>query len=274
MSMNYNAGYFDLCINASNDGNTSDLRKMLQKSYMLGYRSVAINQIIDESTFETKKKRKKCDDESRTFLNPIDIDDLIKEFEGKLNIFNRLTFAFNDEEKTRLLNQSNILKKFHVYSVIPKTSEALQLACTQLNTDIITLNASCTQFKMTKKLYMQALDRDVHFEIQYTDVINPETRQLAIHQAHLFYIYGKSKNVIISSGANKVTDIRNPYDVINLGILLGLNENKSKAAILYQNNNLLLRAERRRFGKVFAIKVEEELKEDNSTESKKRKLDL
>ncbi|XP_014607782.1 PREDICTED: ribonuclease P protein subunit p30 isoform X1 [Polistes canadensis] len=274
MSMKYNEGYFDLCINASKDGNASDLREILLKSYKLGYRSVAINQIIDESTFETKKKRKKCDDDSRTFLNPIDVDDLVKEFEGKLNIFNRITFAFSDEEKTRLLNQWNVLKKFHVYSVIPKTSEALQFACSQLNTDIITLNASSTQFKMTKKLYMQALDRDIHFEIQYTDVINQESRQLAIHQAHLFYVYGKSKNVIISSGANKVTDIRNPYDVINLAALLGLNENMSKAAILYQNKNLLLRAERRRFGKVFAIKIEEEVKESDSTDSNAKKSKL
>lgn len=272
--MKYNEGYFDLCINASKDGNTSDLREILLKSYKLGYRSVAINQIIDESTFETKKKRKKCDDDSRTFLNPIDVDDLVKEFKGKLNIFNRITFAFSDEEKTRLLNQWNVLKKFHVYSVIPKTSEALQFACSQLNTDIITLNASSTQFKMTKKLYMQALDRDIRFEIQYTDVINQESRQLAIHQAHLFYVYGKSKNVIISSGANKVTDIRNPYDVINLAALLGLNENMSKAAILYQNKNLLLRAERRRFGKVFAIKIEEEVKESDSTDSNAKKSKL
>ncbi|XP_014607783.1 PREDICTED: uncharacterized protein LOC106788753 isoform X2 [Polistes canadensis] len=207
MSMKYNEGYFDLCINASKDGNASDLREILLKSYKLGYRSVAINQIIDESTFETKKKRKKCDDDSRTFLNPIDVDDLVKEFEGKLNIFNRITFAFSDEEKTRLLNQWNVLKKFHVYSVIPKTSEALQ-------------------------------------------------------------------NVIISSGANKVTDIRNPYDVINLAALLGLNENMSKAAILYQNKNLLLRAERRRFGKVFAIKIEEEVKESDSTDSNAKKSKL
>ncbi|KAI4497398.1 hypothetical protein M0802_007409 [Mischocyttarus mexicanus] len=273
MSMNYNEGYFDLCINPSTDGNTSDLREILLKSYKLGYRSVAINQIIDESTFENKKKRKKSEDDSRTFINPIDIDDLVKEFKGKLNIFNRITFTFNDEEKIRMLNQSNVLKKFHIYSVIPKTSEALQFACSQLNTDIITLNSSCTQFKMTKKLYMQAVDRDIYFEIQYSDVINPQSRKLAIHQAHLFHIYGRSKNVIISSGASKVTDIRNPYDVINLATLLGLSENMSKAAILYQNKNLLLRGERRRFGKVFAIKIEE-IKENDNNESNSKKLKL
>ncbi|XP_047355772.1 ribonuclease P protein subunit p30 [Vespa velutina] len=277
MDVKLSDGYFDLCINATKD-NMSNLHSILLRLCQMGFRTVAINQTIDDSIFDTdkKKKKKKSENNESSIMvpNPLDIDDLVKEFKDKLRIFNRLTFIYSDPLKTHILNHCNSLKKFHLYSVIPKTKAALQFACSQLNADIITINASCTEFKMNRKLYLQAVERDVHFEIQYTDILNPEQRKVSIHYAHLFYVYGKSKNVIISSGASNVTEIRNPYDIINLGALLGLNEIKSKAAILYQSKHLLLRAERRRYGKVFAIRIEEKLEEDNHSESNAKKLKL
>ncbi|XP_043671911.1 ribonuclease P protein subunit p30 [Vespula pensylvanica] len=277
MDVKLSDGYFDLCINASKD-NTSNLSSILLRLYQMGFRTVAINQTIDDSIFDTDKKKKKKKSENNessvTVPNPLDIADLVKEFEGKLRIFNRLTFIYSDHLKTHMLNHCSNLKKFHLYSVIPRTKTALQFACSQLNTDLITINASCTGFKMNRKLYLQAVERDIHFEIQYADVLNPEQRKVAIHHSHLFYVYGKSRNVIISSGATNVTEIRNPYDVINLGALLGLNEVKAKAAILYQCKHLLLRAERRRYGKVFAIRIREKLEEDNHKESNAKKLKL
>ncbi|KAL2728718.1 ribonuclease P protein subunit p30 [Vespula squamosa] len=256
MDVKLSDGYFDLCINASKD-NPSNLHSILLKLYQMGFRSVAINQTIDDSIFDTDKKKKKKNNESSIIIpNPLDVDDLVKEFEGKLRIFNRLTFIYSDPLKTHALvniifsrfqNHCSNFKKFHLYSVVPKTKAALQFACSQLNTDLITINASCTGFKMNRKLYLQAVEKDIHFEIQYADILNPEQRKVAIHHSHLFYVYGKSRNVIVSSGASNVTEIRNPYDIINLGALLGLNEVKSKAAILYQCKHLLLRAGKRTF---------------------------
>lgn len=276
MDVKLSDGFFDFCINASKDS-ISNLRDILLRLYQMGFRTVAINQTIDDSIFDTEKKKKKKLDNSKTsssvIPDPLDIDELIKEYEGKLRIFSRLTFMYSDPAKTHILNHCNNLKKFHLYSVIPKTQVAFQFACSQLNTDLITLNASCTGFKMNRKLYLQAIERDIHFEIQYADILNPESRKAAIHQAHLFYIYGKSRNVIVSSGASKITEIRNPYDIINLGVLLGLNEVKSKAAILWQCKHLLLKAERRRYGKVFAIRVDDESDDNEEPYEKKTKLE-
>ncbi|KAK2575740.1 hypothetical protein KPH14_003632 [Odynerus spinipes] len=279
MDVKLSDGYFDLCINASKDS-VSNLRDILLRLYQMGFRTVAINQTIDDSIFDVeKKKKKKLDNNevtSSAVPDPLDIDDIITEFEGKLRIFSRLTFIYSDPAKTHILNHCSNLKKFHLYSVIPKTQMAFQFACSQLNADLITLNASCTGLKMNRKLYLQAVERDVHFEIQYADVLNPESRKVAIHQSHLFYTYGKSRNVIVSSGASRVTEIRNPYDIINLGTLLGLNEVKSNAAILWQCKHLLLKAERRRYGKVFAIRMENGSDDEELIEPyiKKLKLDV
>lgn len=46
---------------------------------------------------------------------------------------------------------------------------------------------------MNRKLYQQAVERGLCFEIQYADLLEPETRKAAIYHSHLFYTYGKSR---------------------------------------------------------------------------------
>ncbi|GAB1863520.1 Ribonuclease P protein subunit p30 [Camponotus japonicus] len=141
----------------------------------------------------------------------------------------------------------------------------LEFACSQLNVDLITIRPSISGIKMKRKMYRQAVARGLCFEIQYADLLNRKTRIATIHYSHLLYMCYKCTNVIISSGADNPNIIRNPYDIINLGSMLGLSEVKSKAAILNQCQLLLLRAERRISGKaIFAVEfTEEPVEEDN-----------
>lgn len=279
MDIRQSTGFYDLCVNIQ--GN--DIKKLcciLSRLYEYGYRTVALNTDIDESVLATdKKKKKKNDEEASQNIIPetLDIESIRKEFDKKLKIFSRITFFCSDSAKTHILNHCAVLKKYDLYAFAPKTQTALQYACTQLNTDIITLRSSSITFKLNKKLYEQAIEKGIHFEIQYADLINAQTRKLTIHYSHLFHTYGKSKNVILSSGSSNVKTIRNPYDLINLSCLLGLNEVKAKASILYQCKKLLLRAERRRRGKAVFV-IEERTKttydtdNDNTTFPKRLKL--
>ncbi|XP_063983417.1 ribonuclease P protein subunit p30 [Diachasmimorpha longicaudata] len=284
-------GFYDLCINFDGQ-NKENLRRLLSRLYEMGYRTVAINQPLDESALEVEKKKKKKGEKAEntdplaTVVNPFDVEDVKKEFKGKLSILSRLTFTFSDTAKTYTLGQSNGLKKFDLYGVMPKNQAALQFACSQLNVDIVTINSTSGSFKFTRKLYLQAVERGVHFEVRYADAIERSTRKTAIHYAHLFYVYGKSRNVIVSSGTGDYSRIRNPYDIINLCALFGLSEVKAKAAVLGQCHHLILKAEGRHFGKaVFAIKItdespasdgdsedEDESEDDISSSKKKMKL--
>ncbi|CAK9814146.1 Ribonuclease P protein subunit p30 [Anthophora quadrimaculata] len=279
MDIRESIGFYDLCVNIPRH-DVQNLHSILVKLHEYGFRTIAINTNIDESVFVTDKKKKKKSDESETsqsiILDTVNIENLRKEFDGKLKIFNRITFLCSDPAKTHALNHCSSLKKYDLYSFAPKTQNALQFACTQLNADIITLRPHTVTFKFNKKLYEQAIERGIHFEIQYVDLLNIESRKQAIHYSHLFHTYGKSKNVILSSGTNDIRTIRNPYDLINLACLLGLNEVKAKASILHQCKRLLLRAERRRRGKAAFI-IESQIKrininEENSKFSKKLKL--
>lgn len=70
---------------------------------------------------------------------------------------------------------------------------------------------------MNRKMYNQLVDRGYHFELLYSPAIVDSTkRKNLIHAAHLFHSFGKSKNIIFSSGAENALQIRNPYDIINL----------------------------------------------------------
>ncbi|CAL7950859.1 unnamed protein product [Xylocopa violacea] len=269
-------GFYDLCVNVSgNEG--QNLHSVLLKLYEDGFRTVAINTTIDESVLGADKKKKKKGDENETsqgiIFETIDIENLRREFDGKLKILNRITFFCSDTAKTHILNHCSSLKKFNLYAFAPKTQNALEFACTNLNTDIITLRPNFTTFRLNKKLYDQAVERGIHFEIQYTDLLNVESRKRTIHYSHLFYTYGKSKNVILSSGTDDIGTTRNPYDLINLGHLLGLNEVRAKASILHQCKKLVLRAERRHRGKAAFI-VQNRIKRTNITEGDSKKLKL
>ncbi|CAK9807893.1 Ribonuclease P protein subunit p30 [Anthophora plagiata] len=268
MDIRESVGFYDLCVNMPGH-DVQNLHSILLKLYEYGFRTIAINTNIDESVFITDKRKKKKSDESEIsqsiILDTVNIENLRKKFDGKLKIFNRITFFCSDPAKSHALNHCSSLKKYDLYSFAPKTQNALQFACTQLNADIITLRPHTVTFKFNKKLYEQAIERGIHFEIQYVDLLNIESRKQTIHYSHLFHTYGKSKNVILSSGTNDIRTIRNPYDLINLACLLGLNEVKAKASILHQCKRLLLRAERRRRGKAAFI-IESQIKRTNITE--------
>jgi hypothetical protein len=66
----------------------------------------------------------------------------------------------------------------------------------------------------------------------------------------------RGKNIILSSGASKATDLRSPYDVANLGTLFGLNFGNAKAAVSSRAASIILRDEARRRAFRGAVAVE------------------
>lgn len=71
--------------------------------------------------------------------------------------------------------------------------------------------------KFSRKLYMVAVAKNIHFEITYAPaIIDSTSRKNIISKSHRYHAYGKSKNVILSSGAGSIIFVRGPYDIINL----------------------------------------------------------
>jgi len=72
----------------------------------VGYRTVALNQTVNESAMDSDKKKK---EETKLVTSvvpdPIDVSKLNEKWKGKLNILNRLTFICSNSIKAHTLVQ-------------------------------------------------------------------------------------------------------------------------------------------------------------------------
>lgn len=241
------SGFCDLNIDKSYDIDT------LSSIEKLGFQTIAINTHIEEVNVEEPKKKKKKNDpkDKKDYIpSPLDIPDKVKS-NTKLKILHRVTIEFSDSSICNKLNQSENLKKYDIVAVLPKTLQAFQYACGTLDTDVITFDPlTRIPFKVSRKLYRQAVERGIFFEIMYSPAIRDSTsRRNIITTSHLYHAVGKSKNIIITSGAKDNTQVRGIYDVINLGFIFGLNNNGSLEVVRNNPHRLILKAQGRRCGK-------------------------
>lgn len=86
-------------------------------------------------------------------------------------------------------------------------------------------------------------------QLSYSPCLTEGTsRQQTIALAHSLHQVLHSTNVVITSRARLPGQLRQPYDVINLGRFLGLTEAGSKAAVATTAHNLVYCAAMRRAG--------------------------
>ena len=68
-----------------------------------------------------------------------------------------------------------------------------------------------------------AIRRNIFFELKYTPtILDANERRATIAKAQQYHMIGKSKGIIISSGATDRFHIRSAYDVACLGFIFGL----------------------------------------------------
>ncbi|OWR47557.1 ribonuclease P [Danaus plexippus plexippus] len=259
-----NWGFCDLCIDRGFDFKTlSSIKK-------LNYNTIAINTYVPEAEDEPKKKKKKAEQtkEKKDYIPaPPEIPaDLQRN--SKLNILQRVTIEFSESAIAHKIHQSENIKKYDIIAVLPRTSQAFQYICTTLDVDIITFDPqSRLPFRMSRKLYGQAVERGIFFELMYSPAIRDSTsRKNIITTAHTYHAVGRSKNIIVSSGAANFLQVRDVHDVINLGFILGLKSNESVQVIRNNTWKLILKAQSRRCGKYYVEVTQMELDENKTSD--------
>jgi len=112
---------------------------------------------------------------------------------------------------------SPIIDRFDLLAVCPQSEKLLQ--------QVLGLEVDILCFDFTKKLPFRikrphlnvALEKGVMFEIQYAHLLRSSaTRRTCITSSLELLETVKGKNVILSSGAANVMEIRGPYDAMNL----------------------------------------------------------
>lgn len=252
-----NWGFCDLSVSKNYDF------KKLNLFEKFGFNTIAVNTHVEEVSEEPKKKKKKGEIKEKKDYIPAPVE-IPKEITDNvnLNILQRVTIEFSDPTTTYRLTHSENLKKYDIIAIIPKTLQAFQYVCNTLDVDIITFEPETRlSFKISRKLYRQTVERGMFFELMYSPAIKDSTsRKNIISNAHMYHAVGKSKSIIVTSGAENESQIRDVHDVINLGFILGLNSNESLEVIRNNARRLILKTDGRRHGK-FYVNVENKTNE-------------
>ncbi|KIY03533.1 uncharacterized protein Z520_00224 [Fonsecaea multimorphosa CBS 102226] len=149
-------------------------------------------------------------------------------------VLTRLTLTISDTTQNHRLSQFS--PAYSLLALRPTTEKTLQLCCTSLDCDLISLDFSQRlSFPLKFKTVSGALQRGIRFEISYSPAIqaggNNEARRNLISGATALIRATRGKGIILSSEAKNALGVRGPHDVINLAMIWGLGQEKGKEAL-------------------------------------------
>jgi len=205
----------------------------------LGYTTVAVNVTVsqDELTTKTKQnhgKRAKLSAEGEKKMLDFPSPPSISVRTDGVTILTRLTIDFKDNNFIPIFNNSQAAKSYDIIALCPANAHALQaLLKSSMTADIVSfVPETAADVRWTRKLYSDCVARHMFFELCYAPCIRDATaRRRTISQAHNYHSAGKSRNVILCSGADRVAELRGPHDASNLGFIFGLSEHQGKLAV-------------------------------------------
>lgn len=192
--------------------------------FSVGYRGIAVTTDADDSIFgATKKLKKKEKDKNKAeqpedpIPAPMDLNQLKKKY-LKVQFYNRLNVSLAEFDNIRKVQHCRNMKKYDVLSVQPLTQNVLKGLSNLGELDIISYDPeSRFSLSLNRKTYNQFLNSNVYFEILYSPALtDSDARKNLFSLSHTYHALGRSKNVIVSSGAKTSALVRAPYDIVNL----------------------------------------------------------
>ncbi|KAK9727290.1 hypothetical protein RND81_05G271500 [Saponaria officinalis] len=173
--------------------------------------------------------------------------------------YTRLTVVVDSDAQSSALNSGNpVLKTYDLVAVRPLNQTLFDHACTSAQVDMISIDfGKKLPFRLKLASVKAAIERGVYFEIMYSSFLeDSQVRRQLISNAKLLVEWTRGKNVIVSSAAPSFHELRGPNDVSNLLYLLGMSNERAKAAISKNCRSLIASALRKKQFYKEAIKVE------------------
>ncbi|KAA8543971.1 hypothetical protein F0562_021852 [Nyssa sinensis] len=241
--------------------------KLIVKAMELGYTGVAYNRTIKGVMSELDRCSISLFPLSSLLKLAPSLSASVKLHRDLLNVplstpfrqYTRLTVLVDSPAQALALNSGNpILKSYDIVAVRPLNQNAFEQSCQASEADLIAIDFSeKLPFRLKQSVVKTAIGRGVYFEITYSGLImDAQVRRQMISNAKLLVDWTRGKNIIFSSAAPSVTEVRGPNDVANLSSLLGLPMERAKAAISKNCRSLIANALRKKRYHKGAIRVE------------------
>ncbi|ETN36911.1 uncharacterized protein HMPREF1541_07898 [Cyphellophora europaea CBS 101466] len=222
--------YHDLNLLHSPDSRT--LNHALSFATELGYTTIAIATIINGKLPSTPPV--------------LDIKPL-QDAHPSLTLLTRLTLPISDPSQNHRLSQFS--SAFSLLALRPLNEKSLQLACTSLDCDLITLDLSARlPFILKFKTVSAALQRGVRFEICYAPGVtgSSDAKRNLIAGATSLIRATRGRGIVLSSEARNALGLRGPHDVMNICQVWGLEQARGKEAVVEEVGKVVRLAALRR----------------------------
>lgn len=251
--------FYDLCI-ADGDIETQTLLERVVNAQHLGYAGVGaphqsgarLNPSDKCNIHIFSPDEIKQDRRTISASHKVDGEDNQRRTVGKatnLLQLKRLNFPVDDVTIAQdNLQLASIVNEYDLVVAQPKNEKAFVFACTSMKVDLISIDCSSRlNFRFKTDAVQTALRRGMHFEILYGSMLREQaTRRQFISNVQSLVRECRGRQIVISSGARSVMDLRGPYDVINLGMFLGLSEHQARSALTSNPKNVIANARKRK----------------------------
>ena len=163
-------------------------------------------------------------------LPPVSVESI--KIPKSVSLLTRLTLHIHDPSQNHRLAQ--LQSAYNLIALRPTTEKALGLCCTSLECDLISLDFSVRLgYPLKFKTAASAIRRGIRFEICYSPGITSgsDARRNLISGATALIRATRGRGIIISSEARSALGLRGPWDVVNLAVVWGINQERGKEAV-------------------------------------------
>ncbi|KAI7850356.1 RNase P subunit p30-domain-containing protein [Circinella umbellata] len=206
--------YFDLnipYIPEIDDKNTDRLRLILARFSSIAESVIALNHVIDDLN------------KAKT-IQPIPYDNV----HHPIVQLTRVTIETDVPPSNEEINM--LRSSYQLVALRTSNETTFKIACQSLDVDIISMDCSKRlPFRLDQSIVRDAMKRGILFEICYGAGTRDNTQRVYVLQMSKELIATTGgDNLIVSSEANTVSDIRAPFDVMYLMKAFGLPNDKAK----------------------------------------------
>ncbi|KAK0257455.1 RNA-binding RNA processing protein rpp1 [Friedmanniomyces endolithicus] len=170
-----------------------------------------------------------------------------KDVPPKLEIRRRVTLTLTESYQNARL--AELARAYDILAVRPVDERTLQLACSSLDCDIISLDLTQRlPFYFRFKMLSEAVKSGKRFELCYSQGVlgDSAARRNLISNATQLIRASRGRGLIISSEAKATVGCRGPWDAINLATVWGLAQDRGFEAMSKEPRSVVVTAQLKR----------------------------
>lgn len=168
---------------------------------------------------------------------------------SKLTVLRRCTLQLNETVSNARL--ASLGANYDILALRPIDEKTLQNACSNLDSDLISLDLSQRlgyYFKF--KMVAESIKRGIRFEICYSQGVlgDAGARRNIISNATQLIRATRGRGIVVSSEAKRAVGCRGPWDVVNLAAIWGLAQDRGYEALSKEARSVIVSAQLKRTG--------------------------